>query len=349
MGRLRDILRKYITEKNMFDIVEYFKKYGIDYLYPVKNYSFILNIKSRNSHDGEYRKGGGKSDGENEYLLDLKINKVKYQVNIDEYYDMIYTQMNTEKSFSNKNVYNKINTTNIIGTENKNRKIISFIKFNAIKDERCDYKEIDHCGVLIIDYKKKSSIIQSINNYTDCVKCLNTENIFFKTGDILTQIMIIMSKKNNLKKIYLIDNTYLQCKNSKIALIHLRTMTHGKPFYTKYNFIPIDEKDILNKNLKNYKKNKTLTKEELIKYFNYRKFNLNDEKDKKMLNYINNILIPRFKSKNTIKFVISTIINDKSNVSCSLLYNIYMKIYEDVGYLKYENKHFVLDLKNVLI
>lgn len=46
---------------------------------------------------------------------------------------------------------------------------------------------------------------------------------------------------------------------------------------------------------------------------------------------------------------INSIINDKSKVACSLLYNIYMKIYEDIGYYKYENKKFVLDLKKSLV
>ena len=45
-------------------------------------------------------------------------------------------------------------------TENPNIKIVSFIKFNSIKDERGDYKEDSHCAVLIIDFIKKKSIIQ---------------------------------------------------------------------------------------------------------------------------------------------------------------------------------------------
>jgi hypothetical protein len=97
----------------------------------------------------------------------------------------------------------KINVNNIKITVNPNKKTISFIKFNAIKDEirdykEDDYKEDDNCAVLIVDYVKKKSIIQSLNNYTDCVRCLTNNEILFKSSDILTQIMIIMSIKNNL-------------------------------------------------------------------------------------------------------------------------------------------------------
>ena len=80
------------------------------------------------------------------------------------------------------------------------KKIINFIKFNAIKNVKNDYNENDHCGVLIIDKEKNTSTIQSLTNYTDCVKCLSNDNLSFKIGDVLTQIMIIISIKNNLKK-----------------------------------------------------------------------------------------------------------------------------------------------------
>lgn len=340
MGRLRNILEKYIQQNQMFEMIEYFKDNNIQYLYPTKKYYFFLNIKNNNNMKNNNMKGG------DEYTLDLKINKIKYQVNIDEYSDMIYTQTNA-KSFENNKEYKKININDIKITENPNKKTISFIKFNSIKDERGDYKEDDHCAVLIIDFKKNISVIQSLNNYTDCIKCLTNDNITFKTGDILTQIMIVMSIKNKLKYIYLTDNSYLLCKNSKLALIHLRTMTKGKPFYSKYGFISKNEKDITEHNLNIYNQKKTLTKEEIIKYLNYRVFD--KKKDEKILNYINNILIPRLKPINLVSSFINSIINDKNKESCSLLYNIYMKIYHDIGYYKYENKHFVLDLKNTLI
>lgn len=334
MVRLRNILEKYIKNNQMFETIEYFKDNNIQYLYPIKKYYFSLNIKNNNMLGGD------------EYTLDLKINKVKYQVNIDEYSDMIYTQSNN-KTFKNKEEYQKIDVNDIKMTENPNKKTISFIKFNSIKDENGDYKEDDHCAVLIVDFVKKKSTIQSLNNYNDCVRCLTNNKIFFRTGDILTQIMIIMSIKNKLKYIELTDNSYLLCKNSKLLLIHLRTITKGTPFYTKYGFISQYEKDIYNHNLNIYNKQKTLTKEKIIKYLYFKKFDKN--KDVEILNYIQNILIPRLKTINLVSDFINSIINDKSKVACSLLYNIYMKIYEDIGYYKYENKKFVLDLKKSLV
>ena len=336
MVRLRNVLEKYIKNNQMFEMIEYFKDNNIQYLYPTKKYYFLLDVKNNNML------------GCNEYTLDLKINKVKYQVNIDEYSDMIYTQSNN-KSSVNKEEYQKINVNDIKMTENPNKKTISFIKFNSIKDERGDYKEDDHCAVLIVDFVNKKSIIQSLNNYTDCLRCLTNDKILFKTGDILTQIMIIMSIKNKLKYIELTDNSYLLCKNSKLLLIHLRTMTRGTPFYSKYGFIPLYEKDIYDHNLNIYNKQKTLTKEKIIKYLYFREFEKNKEKHVKILNYIQNILIPRLKPINLVSDFINSIINDKCNASCSLLYNIYMKIYEDIGYYKYEKKKFVLDLNKSLV
>jgi hypothetical protein len=347
MGRLRDILQKYIKEDQLFDTVEYFKDNDIQYLYPTNKYCFLMKVQKNNPNDNLLNNNIILRGGD-EYTLDFKLNKIKYQVNVDEYSDMIYTQSNN-KDLLNKDKYKKINIDDVKMKENPNKKTISFIKFNSIKDERGDYKENDHCGVLIIDYLKKTSTIQSLTNYTNCVKCLTNNEIFFKIGDILTQLMIIMSIKNNLKYIFLTDNSYLLCKKSKMQLIHLRTMTHGKPYYLKYGFVPTDEieKKILNDNLINFKKNISLKKEELVGYFNYRNFNTN--KDDNMLNYINNILIPRLKKINLVSDIIKSIIDDKTKESCSLLYNIYMKIYEDIGYVKYEDKEFVLDLNKTKI
>jgi hypothetical protein len=92
MVRLRNVLEKYIPENQMFEMIEYFKDNNIQYLYPTKKYYFLLNIKNNIMK------------GCDEYTLDLKINKVKYQINIDEYSDMIYTQSNN-KSFRNKDEY----------------------------------------------------------------------------------------------------------------------------------------------------------------------------------------------------------------------------------------------------
>ena len=117
------------------------------------------------------------------------------------------------------------------------------------------------------------------------------------------------------------------------------------PYYLKYGFIPIDEEeqDILKINKQKFLNDPKLTKEKFINYFMYRDFD--EEKDKKMLNYINSMLIPRLKENNLISNIIKSMIKDKNKESCKLLYHIYMRIYYDVKYIEYTNKGFELDLK----
>ena len=149
--------------------------------------------------------------------------------------------------------------------------------------------------------------------------------------------------KNNLKEIHLTDNSYLLCDvNSKIPLIYLRTITRGIPFYSKYEFIPKYENDVnvFNDNLITFKSCKTLTKEQFINYFNYRKFNINIEKDKNILKYINDILIPRLDKINLVSTIIKLIINDKNIEGCSLLNNILMRIYNDIKYIIAKKQYF---------
>ena len=314
MGRLRTVLQKYIPEKQFFDTVEFFKDQKINYLYFIK--SKILPLELINDNLINSNLEGGKK-----YDLELKINNQKYQVHIDQYSD----------------------------TLDKNVKIINFIKFNAELDERGEYKEDDHCGILIFDKQQETATIQSINNYTECIKCIESAKPF-KVGDVLMQIMMIVSLRKNIKKIFLTDNSYLMCANSKIALIHLRTITQGMPFYTKYGFIPTyeDEYKIFRDNKKIFQKKPSLTKEEIINLLYYRKFD--EKRNKNIIDYINNILIPRLKKNNLVSEFINNIINDRKKEGCTILNNIYMKIYDKIGYTVYDNRHFELDLiKNKLI
>jgi hypothetical protein len=72
--------------------------------------------------------------------------------------------------------------------------------------------------------------------------------------------------------------------------------------------------------------------------------NFDKNKDKEMINYINNVLIIRLKKKNLVNDIINNIINDRTKEGCSILFNIYMKIYDKIGYRLYQYKHFELDL-----
>ena len=94
------------------------------------------------------------------------------------------------------------------------------------------------------------------------------------------------------------------------------------------------EKEIFKENKKIFKEKPIITKKELIKILNYKKFN--KTYDNKILNYINNVIIPRLTENNAVSEFINNIINDKTNEGCSILYNIYMDIYKKIGYSKYE-------------
>jgi hypothetical protein len=255
--------------------------------------------------------------GGSDYNLNIKINGTKYIVHVDEYDDL--------------------------GSEE--RKIINLIKIKATKNNNDEYDENDHCGVLIIDNNMKISAIQSVSNYTDCIKCLDNKE--FKIGDILTQIMIILSYKNKMKQINLTDNSYFLCNNITIPLIHLRTMTRGEPFYCKYGFRPIDEYEIWKKNKEIFLTNPHISKNDILKFLMYKKFDKSNEDDKKILRYINKIIIPRLKENNIVSELLISIINDNSHESCHLLVKIHMKIYMFLGYELYFYKNFNLNLKDI--
>lgn len=116
--------------------------------------------------------------------------------------------------------------------------MINFVKINSLLNKNNEYVEADHCGILIIDEDKKDATIQSINNYKDCLIC-TTNKGEFKIGEILMQIMIGICANNNVEKIGLTDNSYLECANEKIPLIYLRTLTKGMPYYSKFGFPPL--------------------------------------------------------------------------------------------------------------
>ena len=170
--------------------------------------NFIKNKKIPLKHKNNLY--GGNLSGKNDFTLTSK-----YSVLIDEYND----------------------------TLDDNKKYINFIKLNATKDERGDYKEDDHCAVLIIDTIKNKATIQSLNNYKDCLKC-KIGNEDFKIGDILMHIILSLCKKENIKKIILTDTSYFLCGNDKITLMYLRTLTKGEPYYCKFGFTPKYEDDI---------------------------------------------------------------------------------------------------------
>jgi len=306
-------IKKYISEKHIFDVMNFFKENKVNFNFNTFKSSKTLKLNIYNTS-----LFGGNDNSKN---IEIDIKNTKYQTKIYEYDD----------GYS---------------------KTINFVKINSIFNKKeDDFNEDEFCGILIFDYENNATI-QSINNYNDCVKCF--ENKSFKVGEILFRIMICICVFKKIKKIHLIDNSYLECGNDKIPLINLRTITQGKPYYAKYGFYPINhnengendyyrnELQIYRDNIDTFNTNPTIKKNKLIKILNYKKFD--EIKDKKMIEYLNNILIQyinSFKSnKIPIKDVVIFMINEKKKIPCLLLMNIIMPLFYGCGYNQYKYKHF---------
>lgn len=329
-------VKKYISEKHIFDIMNFFKEHNVNFNF--KSYKSCKTLKlnihscnplcggseSKSESRGESR-GGGESRG-----MDDETKKIKIKLNNNDYEARIY-EYNDGYS-----------------------RTINFVKIHAIYNKNNeDFNENDICGVIFISKDEKSdndiANIIFINNGADCIKCF--ENKTFKIGSILMRIMICICVHKNIKKVQLTDNSYLGCANEKIPLIFLRTITHGKPYYTKFDFKPInhngDNVNIYRKNelliYKNnydkYKKNPTIKKSNFIRILNYKKFD--KETDKKMISYINNTIVPSLKDENIIvKDFVNELLKDKKKISCELLFHIIQNIYYACGYDKYDYKYF---------
>lgn len=320
-------LKKYIPERHMFYMMNFFKEQKVGLNHNTFKVCKTLKLKLYNnkSNDIQTSLGGGKNNdfiGDDTKKIKINLQNEDYEARIYEYNDGYL-------------------------------KTINFIKIHSVFDSDCnDFNSDEFCGVIIIGKNENNinaATIQSINNYDDCIKCF--DNVKFKIGEILMKIIICVCAYKNVKKIQLIDNSYLECGIDKIPLILLRTITHGKPYYTKYGFMPINhnkknnniynENELLiyNNNYDNYKKNPMIKKRDLIQILNYKKFN--QKTDKEMFNYINNIIIPSLKSvKISIKDFVKKILEDKKKISCELLFHIIPNIYFKCGYDKYYYKYF---------
>ena len=340
MSKMFFEVKKYIPDKHMFDIMEYFKEKKVSFNFNTFKSSKTLKLKIYN--ENLY---GGKNESKN---IKISLRNDKYQAKIYEYYD------GYSKSISFVKIHSIFNDDN--DTQEKHLSDFSSVhqKFDY-KFLGCDFNEDDICGVILID-KNNNADINSIVNYQDCIKCF--DNKPFKIGEVLIQIMIGVCVYKNVNKIELIDNSYLECGNEKIPLIYLRTITHGKPYYTKFNFYPVNhnkkdeneyyknEIQIYYDNIEIFKTNPKINKKKLIKILNYKKFD--DVKDKNMIDYINNDIIPNLKDENiSISNFVSNLIKKKKKITCHLLKNILMPLYYKGEYneYKYKNFEFILDKK----
>ena len=301
-------LYKYFAQHNMFNVMEFIRDSKIQFLKFVKSTTLPLHLYNDNLIGGDVE------------IVDLKVNGNHYVIQKDEYEDM----------------------------GGDNRLIIDLVKIKAKPDSNGDFDKNDNCAILIIDKNDRTGAIQSLANYTDCLKCIDIKHEF-KVGDVLIRIIMILAHRNRLKKLNLIDDSYLQCGDVKIPLIHLRTMTKGEPFYCKYGFIPNNkiEYNVYKHNKQIYLSKPMISKKKFIKYIMTSDFYIEHGKDKKVKKYISEILIPRLEDNNLVSDLIKNMINDKTNESCYLLYYSYMKIFEYCKYSSYKFKSFDLDMKSI--
>ena len=342
MYRLLKIIKKYTGKNSVDTCMKFLTENNIKHLDFVEENLIPLKLYESNYIGGNIDKTNDKDDS---VFADVYLNNNnnKYKIRLYKYTDL----------------------------DDKNYKTINFIKIHSELNENDEFNNADQCAILILDTKIMESNIQSVNNYNDCIGCYYEKNKMYKIGDILIQSMISISIKKGMKKINLHDNSNYQCNKYNIPLIILRTLTYGSPFYTKYGFVPIDhnvsgsydyhknELEIYRDNKKLFKTKPSMTSNELISIIYYKKFD--KKKDKIMLNYIDNVIIPRLKENNLISEFIKNIVNDSQNKivngsnnityeyfyePCELLDNIFLQIYLKCGYHKYIEKTFELNLQD---
>ena len=132
----------------------------------------------------------------------------------------------------------------------------------------------DYCACLLYNTKKSGKTvlrIEGIFNGEDCIKCTDKNNKY-KVGNILMQVIeIVKTKKEfeHITEIELSDTSIKKCYGIGINLKHLRTITHGEPYYAKYGFRPYEKKayEIYRYNRKLYKEYKAVDNKVVDKIF----------------------------------------------------------------------------------
>ena len=211
------------------------------------------------------------------------------------------------------------------------------------------------CGLILIDNKTHYANIQSVADYSDCIKCDNP-NIKYKVGAIMMQIMIEECKKLNVKKITLEDNSKKYFSGSSIELIYYRTMAQGIPYYSKFGFKHTTPLKVRN-NQNNWLTNPTITKNKIKKIFD-KDIEDNEENSKiiklfyKIVDkYTDNIIVSNFVINLFDKAVIKEkyisekrnlkLVNNKINLYAKILFLILKDLYIESGYSLLPDNKFV--------
>lgn len=280
-----------------------------------KTYKQKINLIGGNPKEKK-----NKTDYDKEYNKEYNKNTGKFYIEIDE----------------NKYYYRVERYSTCEGTEYEDNKF-KFIDFITIKDE---YKGTVDCGSIAIDIKNKSATITSLGNSIRCLK--SKQNVKFKYGDILYQIMLYICKKEKLNKIELTDNSNIKCGNINLSLDYLKTLTHGFPHYHKYRFkFKYDEdNEILKENYNNYHNNPKITKKKLSSLLKKKKV------DEKTIELINKILDKLPNDEISIKKFVKLYTLDLTNKeNCDLIHKIYIELYKEAGYKFYATEDYILNLK----
>lgn len=256
------------------------------------------------------------------------------------------------------------------------------------------FDNINECACLTFGKKESNNNvlrIDGIKSFDGCILCKDKKHKF-KSGDILIQIILKLVKNDpqfsHINKIELADSSQKQFYDSQenkynlfsgapqncksilkgdigLKLNYLRTMTHGVPYYAKFGFRPVlktDYEDVFVYNRNNFKLNKTISINDLLKIINKKKVNMNVKSyetykkyieknilNKKYINPVNiisNIIEVVDNSIAEIKNDKLIIIENKDELSglCDFVKNIYIDIYKFLGYKFYEENLWVVHL-----
>ena len=201
------------------------------------------------------------------------------------------------------------------------------------------FNENNGCITFYYDKKENMCYINELSNNSDCIKC--SSDVKINIGVILMQIVLnICFTRFKVNRVELQDSSYINLfSKNKIKLLYLRTLTKGEPYYIKFGFRPCD-----NINEKIYLDNKKIFKlNKVIEYGIFKKIVENTQFYKDNNESVDRIL--RFYIKpsfNNTSIEISELINNIINFSkdikdykylfSDLLENIYIKLYEIIGY-----------------
>jgi hypothetical protein len=261
--------------------------------------------------------------------------KIDYDKEYNKEYDNNTGKFNIEID-NNKFYYRVERYSTNEGTEYEDKEY-KFIDFITIKDK---YKGLIDCGSISINIKNKIATITSLDSDSKCLKSKN--DVDFKYGDILYQIMLYISKKEKIKRIELTDNSNRKCGDIDLSLDYLKTLTHGFPHYHKYGFkFKYDEdNETLIENYKKYQNDPKITKKKLLSLL--KKKNV----DEKTIESINKILDKLPNDEISIKkFVKLYTLNLLNKENCDMIHKIYIELYKEAGYKFYSTKEFYLNLK----